>query len=280
MIIGKLCSFLIQSARLSCKGCIQMKKSVACLFLIAAILVSGTINAQEQQPEIPMMDLTKEFTVDKLLATVKTTTISAGDVQVEKKIMEKSGGSILSIIKQLPITDTNTFYEMLVREMIYQQALQLGFDQIEQEEILKEVDDFRAGFASDEAYLKFLQTIEYKDPKFNKQMEANLIWQYFKPISHRFKMILIVKQAIAKKIGLQIKLTLPGKFEEDKPDMKARHPEKSEEELKSILEKELFATRLSEWITDIASRTDYRILDKNFKSFLVWMEQFNDQPEK
>ena len=257
-----------------------MKKSVACLFLIAAILVSGTINAQEQQPEIPMMDLTKEFTVDKLLATVKTTTISAGDVQVEKKIMEKSGGSILSIIKQLPITDTNTFYEMLVREMIYQQALQLGFDQIEQEEILKEVDDFRAGFASDEAYLKFLQTIEYKDPKFNKQMEANLIWQYFKPISHRFKMILIVKQAIAKKIGLQIKLTLPGKFEEDKPDMKARHPEKSEEELKSILEKELFATRLSEWITDIASRTDYRILDKNFKSFLVWMEQFNDQPEK
>lgn len=253
-----------------------MKKLIIFCILTAAVLIAGWAHAQEEKKQSPPKDYGSEIVVDKLIATVKTTTISSGDIQTEKKILANNGGSILSMIRQMPITDAGTFYELLVREMIYQQALKLGFDQVEQEQIQKAVDNFGAGFTSDDQYLEFLRKIEYRDPKFDKQMIANLIWKYFKPISHRFKMILIAKQAIDKKIGLQIKLTLPTRFEENKTELETRYPGKSEEEIKAILGQELFATGLTEWIADIASRTDFRILDENYKNFLGWMKKLND----
>ena len=231
------------------------RRLLSVLILLSAVLLACSASA-------------KSLLVDKLLAVLGTATITASDVEVEKKILFYTQDALLYPGKGEAITNREVFHELLVRELIFQQAVKMGFETVDEALIQKRVDDFAAKFNSDAAYLSFLQAIEYADERFDKKMESNVQWRYFKPISRRFKHVIVARQFVDKKIGLNVRLSLPSRFEEQKGKLAEKFPGRSEEELKKLLEARLMKKGLESYIRDQTSRAKIKILEPQYANIL------------
>ncbi len=210
----------------------------------------------------------KVLLVDKLLAVVGISTITAGDVEVEKKILKLARDSLLYQGQERALTNKMVFRELLIRELLYQSATKLGLDQVRQKEVAAAMESFTGKFKNDDDYLMFLISLEVSDPKFSKRMEGSVEWVHYKPIEQRFKHKLIAQMFIEKKIGLQVRLTLPAKFENERSRLAAENPGKNDHELKGILERKMIQKGLRAWVKDAGSRTKISILVDDYSDVL------------
>lgn len=206
--------------------------------------------------------------VDKLLAVMGNSTITAGSVEVEKKIQQYADDSLLYPGQGRQLTNKQVLHELMVRELILGQSVKMGSDEIPEKLLDAALDRFASAFGSPGHYLRFLISIEYADPRFDKKMESNVQWVHFSSMRNRFKKVLLARQFIDRKVGLNIKLVLASRFADQRDQLAAQHPGVSEEELKKILLQQLYQKGVEEWVRDVASRTRIVILDSTYADVL------------
>jgi len=111
-----------------------MLRRIAVIIIIVALI--APISAA------PAAEKVKKLLVDRLLAVIGVSPVSAGDVDIEKRIMKIAQDSLLYPGREKELSDKEVFKELLVRILIYQQALKMGFDEIPDEIVRKRADRY------------------------------------------------------------------------------------------------------------------------------------------
>jgi hypothetical protein len=206
--------------------------------------------------------------VDKLLAVLGNAAITMADVDLEKRILPLAKDSLLYPGQEGQMTAKQVFHELVARELLYGQAVKLGFSTVPDKERRKVLEQFATQFATPDDYLKFLRKLNLRAPQFDERMEGNASWPFYRPIWTRFKEVYLVRQYVEKKVGLQVKLGLASELEKRKDELAAKNPGADEPRLKQILEKEMFAEKLKSLVDDAASLTDITYYRKDYADIL------------
>jgi hypothetical protein len=210
----------------------------------------------------------EKLLVDKILVYLEKDTITATDVEVEKAIVKYSTDSLLFPGKEAEMTDREVLKDLLVRELLFGQAVKLGLPQPDEKEMEARLNELASKFPSEAAYLDFCKKMEVSAPRFDKKMAEVSAWRHYRSIERRTRKVIMIEKVVAKKVGLQVKLTLSTEFAAQRDDLAKQTPGLSEQEYKDRLEKELFQKALSTWIKDVLSRSEIRILERTYSNLL------------
>ena len=246
---------MLQSAKPQKKGEVNMIRQFIAVFasIILVLAAFATANGKENA-----------LLVDKLLAMVGINTITAQDVEVEKKILKLAEDSLLYPGQESTLTNKMVFKELLVQDLLYQSAIKIGLDQVDEDSIKFSMKAFANRFDNEDDHLLFLISLELSDPKFDKRMGGSTEWVHYTPISKRFRKMFVAKGFIDKKIRLQVRLTLQARFKEEKAKLAAENPGLDDDALKIILEQKMIQEGLKIWLKDIKERTTITILVKDY----------------
>lgn len=226
------------------------------IWILLLVLLLGAMPAQAKKKK------SAGVLIDSLAATVDNETISIEDVQVDLDILSRTKIWFSQELPPAEPTEKDAFHEMIARALLYAQARKMGFTEVPDEELQQSLEQFRGTFPSPAAYLKWLDINNLRDD--DLQQTARDVKE-FRSIHKCFYRCLIIQQYLRKKIDIQVKLGLNTYLSEHGDELLNANPQATEDEIKALAEKALYAQKLRDHLAELRERSTTVILRDRYR---------------